>query len=152
VNGFAAMDAPIALSQLLDVDQLARVLASIESLHPVSIEIRDRKGTLVSTGPEIDADQRQVREDIEYNGDIVGRIHVSAHGDGDPDLKAVAEHVAAMLSVLIHSSYARHLTTTIHEAAMTCRKRVMKLGVKTTSAKLVMKAWSPWPTSLISKP
>jgi signal transduction histidine kinase len=112
------MDAPIALSQLLDVDQLAGVLGSIEGLHPVTIEVRDRKGVLLSRGPEIDSEQPQVREDIQYNGDIVGRVLVGARGEGDADLSAVAVHAASMVSVLIHSSYARHLTTTIHEAAM----------------------------------
>jgi signal transduction histidine kinase len=111
------MDAPVALSQLVDVQQLARVLSSIERLHPVQIEVRDRQGLLLSPGPEI-GEVHQRKQAIEYNGDIVGRIHVAAKDDGDADLEAVAQHVASMLDVLIHSAFARHLTTTIHEAAM----------------------------------
>ncbi len=121
------MDDPIALSQLLDATQLADVLVGVARLHPVAIGILDSKGSVLSQVGEI-LGAPEHRKMLEYNGDIVGRIVLSrisqADADSDPtdsgktDLAAIGEHLATVLGLLLHSAYARHLTTSIHEAAM----------------------------------
>lgn len=123
VNRFAAMDEPVALSQLIDAKQLADVLGSIIRLHPVAISVSDRKGVLLCERGETSSEIKY-RQALEYNGDIVGHITLrptdSSRGSGEQAevLEGIADHVATMLQVVLHSSFARHLTTTIHEAAM----------------------------------
>ncbi len=106
------------LSQVLDAQQLEDVLSTIEALHPVAIEVYDREEKLLASCSAIDSKQQQYKEELQYNGDIVGHVHVGLQFEGDTDLRAVAKHVVAMVGVLIHSAYARYLTTAIHEAAM----------------------------------
>ncbi len=123
MNRFAVMDEPVALSQLLDAQQLADVLGSIIRLHPVSISVKDRKGAILCERGQTNS-TIQYKQALEYNGDIVGHIILrptdgqTAGGQQAEQLEGIADHVATMLGVLLHSSYARHLTTTIHEAAM----------------------------------
>ncbi len=118
---FAVMDDPVALSQLLDATQLADVLVGVTRLHAVAIGILDRKGAVLGQVGEIQGAPEH-RKMLEYNGDIVGRVVLSRLSTGDApssiNLEAIADHVATVLVLLLHSAYARHLTTSIHEAAM----------------------------------
>ncbi|MCP4446012.1 MAG: HAMP domain-containing histidine kinase [Myxococcales bacterium] len=114
---FAAVDDPIALSQLVDAPQLAELLASVTRLHPVAIGVLDRKGVVFSQIGKMEGTPEH-RKALEYSGDIVGYLALSTTGSAEVDLALVAEHVAVVLELLVHSAYARHLTTTIHEAAM----------------------------------
>ncbi len=112
------MDVPVILSQLLDAQVLTQILDGLERLHPVVIEVRDREGQRVSPGPALGAEQQQCKEELRHHGEIVGHVLVGLKEEGDADLKSVAEYVVAMVSVLVDSAYARHLTTTMHESAM----------------------------------
>lgn len=114
---FAAVDDPIALSQLVDAPQLAEVLASVTRLHSVAIGVLDRKGAVLSQIGLIEGEPEH-RKTLEYSGDIIGHIVLANSGAGGADLALIGEHVATILELLVHSAYARHLTTTIHEAAM----------------------------------
>ena len=114
---FAAVDDPIDLAQLVDAPQLAEVLASITRLHPVAIGVLDRKGAVLSQIGKIDGTPEH-RKTLEYSGDIIGHLILSRSQNGEADLPLIADHVGTTLELLVHSAYARHLTTTIHEAAM----------------------------------
>ena len=114
---FAAVDDPIALSQLVDAPQLAEVLASVTRLHPVAIAVLDRKGAVLGQIGMMEGAPEH-RQALEYCGDIVGHVVLSNSGSATSDLALVGSHVATILELLVHSAYACHLTTTIHEAAM----------------------------------
>ncbi len=114
---FAAVDDPIDLAQLVDAPQLAEVLASVTRMQPIAIGVLDRKGALLSQIGKIDG-KPEHRKTLEYSGDIIGHLILSALPDASVDLESIADHVGIILELLVHSAYARHLTTTIHEAAM----------------------------------
>ena len=114
---FAAVDDPIDLAQLVDASQLAEVLASVTRLQPVALAVLDRKGNVLSQIGKIDG-KPEHRKTLEYSGDIIGHLNLSNTSDEKAELPLIADHVGTILEILVHAAYARHLTTTVHEAAM----------------------------------
>jgi len=117
VKRFSAVDDPIVLSQLIEAPELAELLASVTRLHAVAIGVLDSKGVVLGQIGRLEGEP-DFRKALEYSGDIVGHVVLSKTDDASADLPLIADHVATVLGLLVHSAFARHLTTTIHEAAM----------------------------------
>ena len=118
MNRFSAIDEPVQLGELIEQEQLQDVLGSIARLHPVAVEIRSPKGELLCSTGEL-LDEPCSKHHIEYSGDVIGTVHLTPKsGELSVEGDSIAAHIAAMLTTLVHSAYARHLTSTIHKAAM----------------------------------
>lgn len=118
MNRFSAIDEPVALSQMVEEEQLVELLASIAKLSPVTITVKDRVGEVVASCGVLNQ-ERQHRQVLQYCGDMIGSVLVSPSETGaTPDLEATATHIVAVLQSLVHASYGRYVTTAIHQAAM----------------------------------
>ncbi len=144
MNRPSAIDAPIALGTFLGADDLDEITRGFTELHGVGVGVCDHSGALtVTSGDELDGDSlraliggdefvdlakgRLCIVPLLHDGQDVGVIAVGPYrGDAqgrlpqldDAEAKRLAGFVGCMLGVLIHSAYARHLTTEMHVAAM----------------------------------
>ncbi len=133
----SAIDAPIALATFLGADDLEEVASCFAGLHGVAFSILDLEGKLaVTTDPALDLDALRApldgasdvlevaggrchRQALVHDGQTLGVVAIGPFPDDQFDAAAgLAGAVTRVISVLIHSAYARHLTTEMHVAAM----------------------------------
>lgn len=117
MNRLSAIDEPVPLSELLDASDLEDIARGASELARAGVSIADVAGaSLASAGPEIGDDC--VEQTFVHEGEPKATIRVGI-ADGDRDrAAAVATHLRCVVDALVHASYARHLTATVHTAAM----------------------------------
>lgn len=123
MSRLSAIDESVPLSRLLDRDNLEEIAKSFADLHGASVTIAERGGeVLARAGPEPTGEEGEVRhtERLSYGGEPVARITVGPFAEGGDAERArtLAGHIREVLGVLVHTAYARHLTATVHVAAM----------------------------------
>ncbi len=119
MNHFAVMDDPVAISKILDTQQLTEILESFAGLHNVSVSLADMQGRVLCEGlcgQELSA---STLFSLEYGGESVGRIRVATSDAHSSDsVEAMGAFLQKTLGMLVESSYAKFLSTQLSETAL----------------------------------
>ncbi len=134
VNRPSALDRRVELIELVNARDLEDVAASFAELHATSVSLIDRSGRLLcATGEERDCHQELLTAEL-----VCGTLELGGGGfalrpllvDGRrlawiavgpgvaTQLQTVAHALERVFGVVIHAALARHLTSTVHDAAM----------------------------------
>ncbi len=135
VSRQSAIDAPVELSELLTSTDVEEVVESCARLFGQGIVVFDHRGGLLArVDTSVDLEWAQSAWELEiagaedggryykhpfvHDGLDLGTIVVGPCGEDESGARALAKHVARMLSVMTHSAYARYLTGVVHVASM----------------------------------
>ena len=132
----AAIDQPVRLDHVLSVDDVTELVTSCVAVRRFGITVSDMTGSFdVRSEAGVDSSwARQITEcalhqapggelsavsPLVHDGEQLGVVVVGpcTRGTGDEAL-ALARHVCCMLSLILHSAYARYLTGVVHVASM----------------------------------
>jgi two-component system, NarL family, sensor histidine kinase BarA len=138
-----AIDDPIALSDLLDVPDLRDVVRSFAVMHGVTVSVIEKPDRLLTTtaededlvsaalkGPSGPAQIAAVASGaalfvvpLMHQGEVMAKIAIGPYTEDDPAAgngraRAIASHLSEVLEILVHNAFARHITATMHTAAM----------------------------------
>ena len=114
-----AIDEPVSLDVLVDEDVLCEVLDSCTKLDEAAVAVVDTKGRRLAQRGTPSASGPLIQRDLVYSGERLGTIDVGPVAEENrARAERLAEHLVGILGVVIHASYARHLTSTVHEAAV----------------------------------
>lgn len=138
-----AIDDPIALSDLLDVPDLRDVVRSFAVMHEVTVSVIEKPDRLLTTtaedesvvGPALDGPSGPAEiagtqggtalfvVPLMHQGEVMAKIAIGPYGEDDPGAgqgraRAIASHLSEVLEILVHNAFARHMTATMHTAAM----------------------------------
>jgi signal transduction histidine kinase len=136
-----AIDDPIALSDLLDVPDLRDVVRSFAVMHGVIVSVIEKPDRLLTTtaeeedlvSPVLDGPSGPARVagvasgsalfvvPLMHQGEVMAKIAIGPYQEDDPaagKARAIASHLSEVLEILVHNAFARHITATMHTAAM----------------------------------
>jgi two-component system, NarL family, sensor histidine kinase BarA len=136
-----AIDDPIALSDLLDVPDLRDVVRSFAVMHGVTVSVIEKPHRLLTTtaededlvgaaldgpsGPEqiagVEPGTALFAVPLMHQGEVMAKIVIGPYTETDPAAgraRAIASHLSEVLEILVHNAFARHITATMHTAAM----------------------------------
>ncbi len=116
MNRLSAIDEPVGLADLLAPDDLGKIARSCSEILGVGVEIRDLDGKpIVAVGGPLG---EHVAETWFFEGEPKARLVVGVAGGDVARARKAAIHLASVIDAIAHASYARHLTATVHSAAM----------------------------------
>lgn len=122
MHRLSAIDEPVDLTGLLAADEIEEILRSAADMHGLGLQIVDRAGAVLAAAGWAGSAAAEHRVDLVYNGEIIGEVLVGPGpetGPVDDSLaREVGRHIALVTVSLVHAGYARHLTSTVHVAAI----------------------------------
>jgi signal transduction histidine kinase len=119
-----ALDERVRISELLDGESLDEMARSIAELHRLGVVIREPGGRVlasVSVAPvrESGGADHLHTEVYLHDGEPAAEITLGPFVSGDEErVRAITRQLKTLLGVVVHASYARHLTANLHLAAM----------------------------------
>lgn len=136
-----AIDDSISLSELLDVPDLRDVARSFSAMHGVMVSLVEKPERLLTTTAEDPALIGPARQapagpaeipgmapdswlfvtPLVHQGELMGKIVIGPYRKDDATAaraRDIAQHISEVLEILVHNAFARHMTATMHAAAM----------------------------------